>query len=592
MSDDEENGVTVNEDIGSMSPTPKKFTRMACNRCHSHKLRCTRSTDRTSENCQRCIRANAICVYGMPMRLGRPRVSGSINETAASSTTTHGDDMGESSSSSNNSPHSIPKKTKTQVLGDVPPHDHGSPEYAATMWTAPTKWKLQDMNFHVVDTEAPISSWNLADHNTETDMMLDDREMMRPVGHALQSNQGSSQPFSRQGPHHLNTSILTGSAGYCGISLDQTFDRELSIFTNLSPWNVPDICPATATSNCLADSIDSLSPVILDSFDSTGWPFSDNCSRNMFSGRSLDDPLSSTNQFQDSANEEQPQLHTMNDCILELSELQLKLYRQSVDSLILAHGQQNRVVDVHGSATLVTATHPLAAPDFHNPAASDSQANSIFQTAQTFINILKRLVIHAPQSAPSNTAEQIDISRLALPPTNLGAAAGDSSSTNKQSPSAGQYNATFFLVLTCYLRLLNVTQPFVADLHVRLLQSANMKSIPANADLPTLRLGDFTPPASSELQIMLLVNVTQHLLDRVDKGIMACFPTELTMDVDQAASGQRCQEEEEEGEDRSRRIRLIANQFTLREIKLREEMTISVSTPLEEYEAVVCLADG
>lgn len=53
---------------------------------------------------------------------------------------------------------------------------------------------------------------------------------------------------------------------------------------------------------------------------------------------------------------------------------------------------------------------------------------------------------------------------------------------------------------------------------------------------------------------------------------MACFPTELTMDVDQAASGQRCQEEEEEGEDRSRRIRLIANQFTLREIKLREEM--------------------
>lgn len=47
-------------------------TRLACDRCHDHKLRCDRSPI-TGEPCRRCARVKADCKYGRPRRFGRPR---------------------------------------------------------------------------------------------------------------------------------------------------------------------------------------------------------------------------------------------------------------------------------------------------------------------------------------------------------------------------------------------------------------------------------------------------------------------------------------------------------------------------------------
>lgn len=47
--------------------------RLACDRCHGQKLRCSRSSTTASNGaCQRCIKAKTHCQYSSPLRLGRP----------------------------------------------------------------------------------------------------------------------------------------------------------------------------------------------------------------------------------------------------------------------------------------------------------------------------------------------------------------------------------------------------------------------------------------------------------------------------------------------------------------------------------------
>lgn len=50
----------------------RQVSRRACNRCHTSKLRCPRSS-RDSEPCGRCAKAGVECIFDPPNRLGRPR---------------------------------------------------------------------------------------------------------------------------------------------------------------------------------------------------------------------------------------------------------------------------------------------------------------------------------------------------------------------------------------------------------------------------------------------------------------------------------------------------------------------------------------
>lgn len=53
-----------------MDGPKRRLERLACDRCHRQKLRCSRSSH--GRACQRCVKAGERCTYSPPLRLGRP----------------------------------------------------------------------------------------------------------------------------------------------------------------------------------------------------------------------------------------------------------------------------------------------------------------------------------------------------------------------------------------------------------------------------------------------------------------------------------------------------------------------------------------
>ncbi|KDB19964.1 hypothetical protein H109_08070 [Trichophyton interdigitale MR816] len=100
-------GVQAQKRKAMQTSYPPETTRlrMACDRCHAHKLRCLRSeSTEPGSKCERCRRAAVQCVYSPPNRLGRPARSHSGAGIAAKSTTgtTASTPSKESQSSSHN----------------------------------------------------------------------------------------------------------------------------------------------------------------------------------------------------------------------------------------------------------------------------------------------------------------------------------------------------------------------------------------------------------------------------------------------------------------------------------------------------------
>ncbi|KAF3893680.1 Zn(2)-C6 fungal-type domain-containing protein [Trichophyton interdigitale] len=100
-------GVQAQKRKAMQTSYPPETTRlrMACDRCHAHKLRCLRSeSTEPGSRCERCRRAAVQCVYSPPNRLGRPVRSHSGAGIAAKSTTgtTASTPSKESQSSSHN----------------------------------------------------------------------------------------------------------------------------------------------------------------------------------------------------------------------------------------------------------------------------------------------------------------------------------------------------------------------------------------------------------------------------------------------------------------------------------------------------------
>lgn len=54
-----------------MDGSKRRLERLACDRCHRQKLRCSRASSQ-SRACQRCVKAGERCTYSPPLRLGRP----------------------------------------------------------------------------------------------------------------------------------------------------------------------------------------------------------------------------------------------------------------------------------------------------------------------------------------------------------------------------------------------------------------------------------------------------------------------------------------------------------------------------------------
>lgn len=56
-----------------MDGPKRRLERLACDRCHRQKLRCSRASH-SSRACQRCVKAGERCTYSPPLRLGRPAI--------------------------------------------------------------------------------------------------------------------------------------------------------------------------------------------------------------------------------------------------------------------------------------------------------------------------------------------------------------------------------------------------------------------------------------------------------------------------------------------------------------------------------------
>ncbi|KAJ2905399.1 hypothetical protein MKZ38_005497 [Zalerion maritima] len=103
--------------------------RLACDRCHSQKLRCERNPRASGDDpCQRCARAKAQCRYGPPLRIGRPSTKRRHSQTEsptqapspAVTNQTDGPEPGSSSASS------------TRETAFVPNAVGGTPQFFGT----------------------------------------------------------------------------------------------------------------------------------------------------------------------------------------------------------------------------------------------------------------------------------------------------------------------------------------------------------------------------------------------------------------------------------------------------------------------------
>ncbi|KAI9034881.1 Zn(II)2Cys6 transcription factor domain-containing protein [Aspergillus affinis] len=62
----------VNASAVTTSDAAQRPKRLSCDRCHSQKVRCTRSESRKTGDCDRCLRKGAKCVYSSCLPKGRP----------------------------------------------------------------------------------------------------------------------------------------------------------------------------------------------------------------------------------------------------------------------------------------------------------------------------------------------------------------------------------------------------------------------------------------------------------------------------------------------------------------------------------------
>ncbi|KAH8705244.1 hypothetical protein BGW36DRAFT_367172 [Talaromyces proteolyticus] len=79
--------------------------RLACDRCHKRKQRCTRTGISDNKPCERCTEAGAQCVYSPPSRLGRPSNKSKRERERSNSVAQH--------SSVTSSAKSLPSSTTT-----------------------------------------------------------------------------------------------------------------------------------------------------------------------------------------------------------------------------------------------------------------------------------------------------------------------------------------------------------------------------------------------------------------------------------------------------------------------------------------------
>lgn len=131
------------------------------------------------------------------------------------------------------------------------------------------------------------------------------------------------------------------------------------------------------------------------------------------------------------------------------------------------------------------------------PSVEVLEIDKVFDAANTLHDALKRLATYPSYGNPASTQ----------PPT---------PDLDPHTPQ-GLDGATLFLLTSSYLRVADTFKSQVVELNRCLQPHYTSQDLMEMIALPTMQIGSFTPPESSTMRIALVLQLTTHLLDRIDK---------------------------------------------------------------------------
>ncbi|EFR01312.1 hypothetical protein MGYG_04319 [Nannizzia gypsea CBS 118893] len=427
-------GVQTQKRKATQTSYPPETTRlrMACDRCHAHKLRCLRSeTTEPGGKCERCRRAAVQCVYSPPNRLGRPARSQSGSGTAAKSGTAA--TANTSSKESQSSPHNSgvwlsPKSTR--------------PPSPITYQDIPTRGSSMDIP---ADENGTFEDLHISGSQFKLDMML-----------PLVS--GRRQPYE-------DANIMLNNG--------QGFPTE----------NIPN--------NGHVQFLDRPSPHFAQEFALTDENTAD-CVRKL-----TDLGLTQYNQLR--------QLKRMRSCTnRDKQGLLTLLHNYPIQEIMETARQLTELVDqfiqVPTLGTDILSSSPDSVgepvPDFQSPFFGDPMEVTDFSDflSQPFLDV---------SATPKSTCSNSSNSQL----------------SSSISPGSGTQmdTSTTLHTISCYLRLARLFVLFFTDLHDFLLfpNLADPMLDDKSRLFPGLKLGSFQPYVGMELEISIVVQVSEHILNRL-----------------------------------------------------------------------------
>ena len=220
----------------------------------------------------------------------------------------------------------------------------------------------------------------------------------------------------------------------------------------------------------------------------------------------------------------------MKDCIHQLSDLCLNLYEcsQSWYPDTTAFGSLSKDFSIP-SSTVSSCKGSSTGNNMHGFQGVVG-ADAAFNASQDFIQILQSSSANTnvpattspefsgygtPFSPPSHQGKRMSVDTDPWLGRAFPSASSSSSNFAHAADSAPHDGTAILLTLTCYLRLLHMYEPLVRSI-LRQQQQLRSSDIHHMVDV---RVGNFSASSSSELRIVLLVQIISHLLNRIEGAI-------------------------------------------------------------------------
>ena len=558
--------------------TEEQPRRFACDRCRGQKLRCLRD-DVNQDSCKRCCRAKVVCVSSSPLRMGRParaaestaagRRSGgrkqekqvslpSAEEAAASSSTVVGEntswtdpdalllaiDMEEAATN--------PKKRLrngsnriAQARGGAQSLQTQSPERACTVTTVPRASMPLDSPLYATTytaPEIPMSGGQYVATVSEDHIV----EMATPLSNTFE--------FDRL---IFSEDVEFGS----GKSVDETFGSiMLSSTSDRDSTRVSTTTPAAIDNHYkfpseIANHDDPCSPPRYPQIRLASQQRDSDAHTSLeYQVRHGDphQPMGDANKDVQHKNHDtfftSPEKDPWADGIQQLSELNLNLYQQlkRVNTLSWA--------DAFSTSSDSKTYTGSQAPNSCLP------IGDILSSSQKFADVLRYFLPSSPSnnsitsfyslaSSPStsSTSEVLtDAANLRpnhrtnqctyIPSTTSLQNQNSSNDLDFIGPSAQPDTPTALSIITCYIRLTRIYSTIFSYIHKTLLAApSDGASLPSV--LPDLGVSGFSLRSYRSLQIIIFVEVSVFLLDRIEEALGLPDKYRLKERGDKAQSG-------------------------------------------------------